>query len=94
MQVGVAYAEAEQQLWLQVDVPEDCTVRDAIERSGILKRFPHLDLETNKVGIFGKLAKLDASIQAGDRIEIYRAITADPKTVKRRDRDESEEDDD
>lgn len=93
MQVGIAYAEAEHQLWLQVDVPDECTVRDAIEQSGILKRFPHLDLETNKVGIFGKLAKLDATIKPGDRIEIYRAITADPKTVKRRDRDEDDDED-
>jgi putative ubiquitin-RnfH superfamily antitoxin RatB of RatAB toxin-antitoxin module len=36
------------------------------------------------VGVFGKLAKLDAPLKPGDRIEIYRSITADPATVPRR----------
>ena len=85
MQVGVAYSEAGQQLWLTIEVPEETKVQDAIARSGVLKQFPHIDLGTQKVGIFGRLVKLDASLRPGDRIEIYRAIIADPETVPRRD---------
>jgi hypothetical protein len=45
------------------------------------------------VGIFGKLTKLDASLKPGDRVEIYRGIVADPKTVpRRRMGDEDDED--
>ena len=85
MQIGVAYAEAGQQIWLTVEVPDTSTVKEAIERSGILKSFPTIDLEAQKVGVFNKLVKLEAALRAGDRVEIYRAITCDPQTVPRRD---------
>jgi putative ubiquitin-RnfH superfamily antitoxin RatB of RatAB toxin-antitoxin module len=91
MHVGVAYAEPGQQVWLRLEVPDGSTVRDAIEQSGVLDRFPHIDLGNQKIGIFGKMAKLDAPLKEGDRVEIYRAITADPKTVPRRDRGEDED---
>jgi putative ubiquitin-RnfH superfamily antitoxin RatB of RatAB toxin-antitoxin module len=84
MQIGVAYSEPAQQLWLRIEVPEQSTVQTAIEQSGILKKFPEIDLSSCAVGIFGKVAELDATLKPGDRIEIYRAITADPATVPRR----------
>lgn len=84
MQIGVAYSEPAQQIWLRIEVPEEATVQSAIEQSGILKKFPDVDLSICTVGIFGKLAKLDAILKPGDRVEIYRAITADPATVPRR----------
>lgn len=87
MQIGVAYADAEKQIWLNIDVPPESTIQTAIELSGVLDKFPHIDLQTHKVGIFGKIKKLDTPLQEGDRVEIYRPIIADPKTVKRRDRD-------
>ncbi|MGE5471355.1 MAG: RnfH family protein [Bacteroidota bacterium] len=90
MQIGVAYSESGQQIWLNIEVPDESSVQQAIDRSGILKQFPHIDLATQKVGIFGRLVKLDAIPKAGDRIEIYRAITADPETVPRRDTNEEE----
>ena len=85
MQIGVAYSEAGQQLWLTIEVPEGSSVRDAIVKSGILQSFPTIDLETQKVGVFGRLVKLDMVLRPGDRVEIYRAITCDPQTVPRRD---------
>lgn len=85
MQIGVAYSEPGQQIWLNLEVPDESTVKDAIDRSGILKQFPHIDLGAQKVGVFGRLVKLDAALKAGDRVEIYRGIVADPETVPRRD---------
>ncbi len=93
MQIVVAYAEASNQAWLELEVPEDCCVRDAIERSGVLKRFPALDLAKSKVGVYGKLVKLEAPLQPGDRVEIYRAILVDPKLVPRRKMDDDDDDD-
>ncbi|TAJ81255.1 MAG: RnfH family protein [Gallionellaceae bacterium] len=84
MQIGVAYSEPAQQVWLRIEVPDDSTVQSAIEQSGILRKFSNLDITTCTVGIFGKVAELDAALRAGDRIEIYRAITADPASVPRR----------
>ncbi len=85
MQIGVAYSETTNQIWLTTEVPDDSTVEAAIERSGILKMFPTIDLATQKVGVFVRLVNLDNTLRPGDRVEIYRAITCDPQTVPRRD---------
>jgi hypothetical protein len=85
MNVGIAYADKFKQTWLKLEVPDGSTVREAIAFSGLPKQFPDVDLEAQAVGIFGKITKLDARVVDGDRVEIYRAITADPETVERRD---------
>ena len=85
MQVGVAYSEPGQQIWMNIEVPDGATVKDAIEKSGVLKMFPAIDLDAQKVGVFNKLVKLDTALRAGDRVEIYRPITCDPLTVPRKD---------
>jgi putative ubiquitin-RnfH superfamily antitoxin RatB of RatAB toxin-antitoxin module len=90
MQIGVAYSEPGQQIWLNIEVPDESSVKQAIERSGILKQFPHIDLSLQKVGVYGRLVKLDAAVKPGDRIEIYRGIIADPETVPRRDMNDDE----
>lgn len=91
MNVGVAYADKFKQVWLKLEVPDESTVRQAIEHSGLLKQFPEIDLDNQKVGIFGKLTKLDAKLEEGARIEIYRPITADPELVERRDQNNDED---
>ncbi|WP_455366317.1 RnfH family protein [Kaarinaea lacus] len=91
MQISVAYALPEKQVWLEVDVPDESTVMDAIQQSKILSIFPELDLENQKVGIYGKFCKLDTKLNDGDRVEIYRPITADPLTVPRRDTEDSDD---
>lgn len=93
MKVSVAYTGRNRQVWLHVQVPDGSTVTDAINQSGILSIFPEIDLTQQKLGVFGKLIKADARLSEGDRVEIYRAIIADPKTVKRRDKDDDAEDD-
>ena len=92
MQIGVAYSEPSNQIWLTLEVPDDATVLAAIEKSGVLRIFPGIDLTLQKVGIFGRLVKLDAALRPGDRVEIYRAITCDPQTVPRRDGMNGDED--
>jgi putative ubiquitin-RnfH superfamily antitoxin RatB of RatAB toxin-antitoxin module len=93
MQIGVAYSEPSNQIWLTTEVPDDCTVMAAIEKSGILRMFPGIDLEAQKVGVFGRLVRLDAQLKPGDRVEIYRPITCDPQTVPRRDGAGGDDDD-
>ncbi|MDD5394494.1 MAG: RnfH family protein [Thiothrix sp.] len=82
MKVGIAYALLNRQAWYDVELPEGATVRDAIERSGVLKQFPEIDLATQKVGIFSKITPLDGAVSDGDRVEIYRPLTCDPAVVK------------
>lgn len=91
MKVGIVFAEPTKQVWLNINVEDGATVEDAIKQSGILNKCPEINLEENKVGIYGRFTKLQAKLADGDRIEIYRKITCDPETVPRRDRDEDED---
>ncbi|MDQ5770013.1 RnfH family protein [Thiothrix subterranea] len=91
MNVGIAYADKFKQTWLKLEVPDGSTIKEALEFSGLLKQFPDIDLENQAVGIFGKISKLDTKVVDGDRVEIYRPITADPETVERRDRNNDDE---
>lgn len=82
--VEVAYATPAQQVIVEVAVTADTTIEQAVEQSGICDQFPEIDLAKNKVGIFGKLSKKTAALKAGDRVEIYRPLIADPKEVRRK----------
>ena len=84
MNVGVCYAEVDRQLWMRLEVPDNSTIAEAINLSGVLKLYPEINLSHQKVGIFGKIATLDTPVKEGDRVEIYRQITVDPQTVQRR----------
>lgn len=81
--IEIAYALPDEQVILSLEIDEDCTVEDAIKRSGILENYPQIDLGTDKVGVFGKMCKLSATLRDKDRIEIYRKLTADPKESRR-----------
>lgn len=81
--VEVAYARPDVQVILPVQVPRGATVRDALQTSRIAERFPEIDLDKAKVGIFGKLTRMDTELRAKDRVELYRPLIADPKEVRR-----------
>lgn len=84
IKVEVAFARPDTQLIVPLEVPPDATVEEVIRLSGIMEKFPEIDLVENKVGVFGKLTKLGNTLRQGDRIEIYRKLIADPKEVRRR----------
>jgi hypothetical protein len=84
MKVGVVYGTPRRQLVLKVEVPDGATVQDALTRSGLLERVPEIDLAKSKVGVWGKVVALNAVLEPDARVEVYRPITADPATVKRR----------
>ncbi len=81
--VEVAYARPDVQMIIPVQVVPGATLEDAIRHSGILDKFPEINLALNKVSIFGKLAKLDNILRAGDRVEINRPLIADPKQARK-----------
>ena len=82
--VEVVFAKPEEQVLEQLVVASDATVETVIRQSGLLERFPEIDLSVNKVGVFGKAAKLTASLHDGDRVEIYRPLIADPKEARKK----------
>ena len=83
IKVEVAYALPDQQSIVALTVAADATVQDVIHASGLLEQYPDIDLARNKVGVFGKLGKLTDTLHPGDRVEIYRALIADPKQVRK-----------
>lgn len=83
MIVEVAYALPGEQLIIPIKVQDGITAEEAIIASGIMAKFPDIDLNVNKVGVFGKLTKLDTKLRHLDRVEIYRALIADPKEVRK-----------
>ena len=88
MKVSIAYAGEKKQLWSDIEIDDSATVETAIEASQILEQCPEINLKTQKIGIFGKLTRLNAALEEGDRIEIYRKIIRVP------DDDDDDEDDD
>lgn len=84
MLVEVAYAIPAHQVIIEVDVEDGCSIEQAIKSSGVLEKFPDIDLKKNKVGVFGKLAKLGDVLREKDRVEIYRPLKVDPKESRRK----------
>jgi len=80
--VEVAYAKADEQMIIPLEVTKGSNVQQAIEISNILNFFPQIDLTQNKVGIFSKICTLNTLLREGDRVEIYRALIADPKKIR------------
>lgn len=83
LKIEVVYALRGEQALIVLEVGEGASVREAIERSGILQRYPEIELARGRVGIFGRQVELDASLRDGDRVEIYRPLVADPKQARR-----------
>ncbi len=79
----IAYARLDAQRIYTLELPTGATVRAAIEQCEVLREFPEIDLSCDKVGIFGKVTALDKILRAGDRVEIYRPLLADPKLARK-----------
>ena len=83
IKVEVCYALPAKQELVGVKLPEGATLLQALEASGLLQKYPEIDLKKNKFGIYAKLSKPDAVLRDRDRVEIYRPLIADPKEVRK-----------
>ena len=84
IRVEVCYAQANEPLNVALEVAAGTSLRQAIQQSGLLPRHPEIDLAINAVGIFGRVRGLDELVSDGDRVEIYRPLSIDPKEARRR----------
>lgn len=82
--VEVAYATPSRQEVIEIAARPGSTIEQVIRESGLLERFPEIDLARNRVGIFGEIVSLRDPVRDGDRVEIYRPLLADPKEARRR----------
>lgn len=81
--VQVTYATPAEQVSIGLQVAPGTSVREAIEISGLLDRFPDMDLAVNRVGIYGRLCAPEDAVHAGDRVEVYLPLRIDPKEARR-----------
>ena len=82
--VEIAYALPEKQAIVPVLVAEGTTALEAARESGIAEQFEDLEISDDlKLGIFGKAVSPGQVLRAGDRVEIYRPLKADPKEVRK-----------
>jgi hypothetical protein len=84
LNIEIVYALPERQELVPLKLTPGSTVRTAIEASGLLQKYPEIDLAKGRFGVYGKLAKLDAVLHDRDRVEIYRPLIADPKEVRKK----------
>jgi hypothetical protein len=67
----------------EVTLPAGATVGDAISAAGVLVRRTEIAAKSPEVGIWGRSCALTQPVQDGDRVEIYRPLTVDPKEARR-----------
>lgn len=91
LNVEVAYALPDKQRIIELQVPEGTTAREALQRSGIARLFPEVDVDSAVLGIFSQVLGTkglpgaeDYVLKERDRVEIYRPLIADPKEARRK----------
>ena len=80
--IEIIYATPSEQKSFFIDFEEDLTIENAINKSNILNEYSEINLQENKVGIFGKELDLNTIVKDNSRIEIYRKLTIDPKKAR------------
>lgn len=83
VEIEVVYGLPNKQVLLSLPVPVGSTIEECIKLSGITTHFPQIIINEAKVGIFSRPEKLSTVVNAGDRIEIYRPLIADPKEMRK-----------
>jgi putative ubiquitin-RnfH superfamily antitoxin RatB of RatAB toxin-antitoxin module len=83
IEIEVVYGLPHKQILLSLSVPSGSCIEESIKLSGIVTHFPEVIPSLATVGIFSRLEKLETIVKEGDRIEIYRPLTADPKEMRK-----------
>jgi putative ubiquitin-RnfH superfamily antitoxin RatB of RatAB toxin-antitoxin module len=82
--VEVVCATPQRQLLRRLSLPAGSTVIQAVEQSGILQEMPEVAFDPSRLGVFSRRVMADDLLHDGDRVEIYRPLTLDPKDARRR----------
>jgi uncharacterized protein len=84
IRVEIVYAQPQRSISKSLLLSPAATVADALAQAAQVQDFLGVDLATSPVGIFGKVARRDAKLKDGDRIEIYRPLQEEPKLARRK----------
>jgi putative ubiquitin-RnfH superfamily antitoxin RatB of RatAB toxin-antitoxin module len=83
MRVSVAVALPTRQEVIELELPADASLADAIAAARLAERFPGVDFSAMRTGIWSRAAGAGARLREGDRVELYRQLKADPKQQRR-----------
>jgi uncharacterized protein len=83
LQIEIAYAEPQRAIVKSVHLAPGSRVADAMRLAALDPEFAEVDLANSAFGIFGRAVRPDHALQHGDRVEIYRPLSADPKAARR-----------
>ncbi len=81
--VEVAYALPGRAIVKALRLAAPATVADALQLAAADADFAGIDMTRAAVGVYGRLAGRGQLLESGDRIEIYRALAADPRAARR-----------
>lgn len=84
LNVTVVYSpEAREVQEVTLELLAPCSVLQALQKSGLLARYPEIDNLHTAVGVWGRKAPLDQLVRDQDRVEVYRPLRVDPKVARR-----------
>ena len=81
--IEVVYAEPARQELIALIVPRGTTAGEALSRSGLQARFPHVAFDSCALGVWGKPVDRQQQLRDGDRLEVYRPLAMDPREARR-----------
>ena len=83
MRVAIVAPTPERQEVVELDLADGSTVEDALGRVRSHAAFAHVEWERARLGIWSRECTPETRLRDGDRVEIYRALEADPKAQRR-----------
>ena len=84
MKITVVYALPDRQVVRELVLDAGADLGVALQASGLLREFPEIEGKGFAVGIYGQVASRTAILHPGDRVEIYRPLTLEPKEARRK----------
>lgn len=84
LRVEVAFSPVARQVErCELTLPQGSTVVDALQASGLTARYPQIEAERWRVGIWGRTVPRSEALRDGDRVEVCRGLKVDPKEARR-----------
>ena len=86
MNIEVVLAYKERQYLVNLSMPVDSTIRQAVLAAyaqGLLPEDSQIDPDSVPLGVFGELEEDNYLLSEGERVEIYRPLLQDPKKRRR-----------
>ena len=83
MRITVVVALPGRQEVFEVELRRGVTIADAIAAARVAERFPQLGADKLETGIWSRVASRATPLREGDRVELYRALRADAKSMRR-----------